>query len=435
MKYDLIKLGRISAVLFLTLAVAGCGGGLSSSSLVPGGGSDGENVGNGSNGGGGPGGMGGGPGGMGGGPGGMAGGGGPGGMGGGGEPGGGGPGGMGGHSSASDAQADAADSGVDAAQGAASNDPAFGSVTQSSNQDANGVTSDHASATFTDDGGPKLVVTVTRADGSMLSLDSATDVFENEPFEEALDSPENGTSYAVGPLYRHTETEFTVAVVSVDWDSSDATDYLAGGYWLNATLDSASDEVVSAEIGAFVDGPEIRGTPDLPVTGTATYNGIGLAGGVYAAEYGADLADADIPEGSDEIGAFVGDIELTADFGARNISGAVDNISLSFVTVAPSGEVLEEVDEEAVDYVLQLGMAPFGSGGTFTGTDVELTHPGLAFDTDGSWGGKFSTEDDSDGNPRLVAGTLGGNATSSGGTSAVFVGAFIGTTSVRYHDQ
>ena len=40
----------------------------------------------------------------------------------------------------------------------------------------------------------------------------------------------------------------------------------------------------------------------------------------------------------------------------------------------------------------------------------------------------FSTVDDSAGNPRVVAGTLGGTGTTPGGSTASFVGAFFGAT-------
>ena len=46
--------------------------------------------------------------------------------------------------------------------------------------------------------------------------------------------------------------------------------------------------------------------------------------------------------------------------------------------------------------------------------------------TTGSWGGKFSNVQDAAGDPRLVAGTYGGRAVTSGGTESVFVGAYYG---------
>ena len=266
-----------------------------------------------------------------------------------------------------------------------------------------------------------------------LRLDSATDdVFEDSPFEEADGSPSHGVSFATGILYRETSTEFTVAGISVDWDSNDATDFLAGGYWLHATWDTNAAMVDTVEIGAFVDGPEISGTPDLPVTGTATYEG--FAEGLYTARIGTDSVFA---EGSHQLGGFVGDIELTADFDALSVSGTVDDIYLYFYNVPPDYNGTDELDvhsEEPSSFVLELGAAPFDSDGNFAGTDVNVRYPEVDFTTSGSWGGRFSTEDDSDGNPRLVAGTLGGSAATTGGTTTTFVGRFSGTTTPNYHE-
>jgi len=332
-----------------------------------------------------------------------------------------------------DAVADAAAYSGDPAADAANSTASWTSVTQSSNADSAGVTSDRANATFTNQGGPRLVVEVTREGKDALRLDSATDFFEGSPFAESAGSPVHGVSFATGVLYRETNTEFTVAGVSVDWDSTDATDFLAGGYWLHATYDTEADRVDSVEIGAFSDGPEISATPDLPVTGTATYRG--LADGLYTARVGTDSDE--FAEGSHQLGTFVGDIGLAADFGARSISGRVDNISVYFFSVPPdyNGEdELEAYSEEPSSYVLDLGMASFDSDGNFVGTGVSLTHPGVDFTTTGSWGGRFSTEDDGDGNPRLVAGTLGGSAATPGETTTSFVGKFLGTTTSNYHE-
>ena len=77
---------------------------------------------------------------------------------------------------------------------------------------------------------------------------------------------------------------------------------------------------------------------------------------------------------------------------------------------------------------MELGAAPFGPDGTFAGSDVTITHPSFTAQTDGSWGGRFSTTDDSAGNPRVVAGTFGGAANTSGESEFTFVGAFFGAT-------
>ena len=312
-----------------------------------------------------------------------------------------------------------------AAADAATAEPAFGSVTQSTNTDINGVTTDSASATFEVDpqGVPRLVVTITRTGQSDIRIETAGDDGDDNALD-SYQSPIVGRTNAFAVPFYLSNTSLTLGSVDVGWSSNDATDYVAMGTWLNATGDFANGVVDSASIGAFVDGPEIRRTPTLPVTGTATYNG--PAEGMYAAEYGTDYR---VPEGSVEFGFFAGDTTLTADFGANTISGVVDSVSLVGATVTPSGD--SEVFDAPTAYELHLGEASLNSNsnGTFTGDNVTLYHPGVDFDSNaGSWGGKFSYKNDSEGNPRLVAGTAGGSATTSGGTTSSFVGAFVGTT-------
>ena len=315
------------------------------------------------------------------------------------------------------AQKAIAKEGFQAAQQAAQNTPRFGSVTQSTNRDGAGVTTDQASTRFSP--GPRLVVDIARRNGGTLSLDTDQHTVAYDLDTSAV----TGREFAQAVVLKHSASELTLGLVATDWSSDDSTDYLAGGYWVHATGDIYAGNVTHAEMGAFVDGPELRGTPDMPTLGTATYNGI--TAGLYAARYGTDTA---VPQGTHEIGEFSGNLALTADFAAGNISGAVNNVSLSYVTETPSGDIYTGLNEASY-YRLNLGTTPFDSNGTFTGTDVTLTHPLLSIRSEGSWGGQFSTRDDSAGNPRLVAGTLGGTGTTPGGSTASFVGAFYGATS------
>ena len=161
----------------------------------------------------------------------------------------------------------------------------------------------------------------------------------------------------------------------------------------------------------------------LPVTGTATYDG--FAAGMYFSEAG---TDTDYPQGTFELGEFLGDMELSADFVDATISGTVDNITLlNYTGVQPDGtEYYGFV--EPTDFELHLGETSFDSSGTFTGSDVTLTHPVSDFQpATGAWGGKFSTLDvDNTGIPDVVGGTAGGTASTSGGTSVTFVGGYFG---------
>ena len=316
----------------------------------------------------------------------------------------------------SQARSLASQEGLRAAQRAAESVPRFGSVTQSTNRDGSGTTTDRAHTTFSS--GPRLVVDITRQGENPLSLD--TDLYTVD--YDVDTSQVTGREFAQAVVLKHSSSALTLGLVATDWDSTDTTDYLAGGYWLHVTGDNIYEgDVTGAEMGAFVDGPEIRGTPNLPLSGTATYNG--LAAGLYASRYGTDAA---VPQGTHELGEFSGDLSLIADFGTQNIAGTVDNINLAYVSVTPDGAA--EVGEGSTAYRLNLGAASFGSTETFTGSDITLTHPQLSIRSSGSWGGRFSTTDDSAGNPRLVAGTLGGTGTTPGGSTASFVGAFYGAT-------
>ena len=317
--------------------------------------------------------------------------------------------------------------GLASARNAATASPTFGSVTQSSNQDEFDVSTDTASTTFSA-GPPRLTVAIARQDGGTLVLDTAEHTETSENLDGATEfAPDRSSAWAT--LIDINASELSAARVQIFWSPSDYSDYLAGGYWFRATgfgedaeiYDVFTGDAGAAEIGAFVDGTELRGTPELPITGTAAYDG--FAGGLYAAQAG---LDAEIEAGTIEVGEFEGDITLTANFDTQDISGTVDNIYLDYTQFTPGGESAS--GESLTDYELELGAAPFGSDGTFTGSDVTLINPSLTTNTNGSWGGRFSTVDDSAGNPRVVAGTFGGAAHTSGETNVTFVGAFYGAT-------
>ncbi|MDE0331426.1 MAG: hypothetical protein OXL41_06105, partial [Nitrospinae bacterium] len=196
-------------------------------------------------------------------------------------------------------------------------------------------------------------------------------------------------------------------------------DWMTGGYWM---LVDENAEVT--DVGAYVDGPELAGAPTLPSLGTATYQGFATGG--YAAVYGADFPN--VTAGSHEVGEYEGQLELTADFGARRISGRVHSISLSGIHTPPGGSS-RPITDVAAPYVFSLGETRFDTSGFTGNTTVTSTDPGISVESStGSWGGKFSVVSDGDGNPRLVAGTHGEEFTTTGGTEAGFIGAFVGVT-------
>ena len=294
--------------------------------------------------------------------------------------------------------------GVNAASQAASALPAFGSVTQSATQDGvTGISTDRASTSFDAD---SFTLTINRQGDTPLVLSTVDDEHIVYPAEV---SPLNGHDTLQGGfILDYSMRESTVAYAVVSWDSTDSTDYLSGGYWLHVSGDIAGSDAMIDGAGAFADGPEISSPASMPITGSASY--AGEAQGLYAATYGADEPSR---QGDSEIGLFNGDLALTADFSARTISGCVGCNGGAYV------------DGYASDYLIRLGATPFESNGEFRGTSVALESPSANIaSTSGAWGGKFSNVANTAGDPRLVAGTLGGEATTAGGSEVVFVGAY-----------
>ena len=196
-------------------------------------------------------------------------------------------------------------------------------------------------------------------------------------------------------------------------------DWLTGGYWMQV---NSEKEIVGA--GAFVDGPELAGSPALPTLGTATYKGIATGG--YATEYG--TRQSNVGPGTHDVGAYRGDVLLTANFGARRIHGRVTEVLVSGFRTSPRG-VERRFTEEAAPYEFVLNSASFGEE-EFTGeVTVTSTDQTVEISTsDGSWGGKFSVVPDGEGYPRVVAGTHGATLSTTEGTQASFIGAFVGST-------
>ena len=303
---------------------------------------------------------------------------------------------------------------------AATSLPNFGSVTQSSNRGVSGITTDAASASFD---GNNLQVTVRRQDGSSLAFNSATDTVEDLTTDGQ--SPLFDHTARDWYLLNYTNTTVSVAYAAVSWDRTDPTDYLAGGYWMHLQGDFSAPRITGAEIGAFVDGPDLSGTPTMPVLGTASYQG--GAQGLYAYEYGS--GHVGVPRGSTEIGEYQGIAELTADFGANTISGCVGcSGGIRVVGTGATPDGYSEDFDTTVAARVRLGAATFGSSGTFTSRDIGVERAGRTVtSTNGSWGGRFSSIQDNAGDPRLVAGTTGAEWSESDGSRGVFIGAYFAT--------
>ncbi len=307
----------------------------------------------------------------------------------------------------------------EAAGEAANAIPRFGSVTQSSNS-LSGVTTDTASASLD---GSRLTLTVERANGSRLTLDSAGEASDSQDF----DFPVAGRSGRVHALLHFGElslsrTAISVAAVYTSWDDDDPTDYLAGGYWMHVEGDLLDPGDIAVEIGAFMDGPELSDTT-LPVLGAASYRG--PATGIYAYRYGSGHASR--ARGSAAVGEFFGIAALDADFAGGTVSGSIEEMIVSGLGTTPDGEEFEIAGENP-ELRVDLGSADFGANGTFTGADVTVasTDPNRTIDSSvGAWGGRFSNRPEA-GEPRLAGGTVGAEWEEGNGGRGVLLGAFMG---------
>ena len=313
-----------------------------------------------------------------------------------------------------------------AASQAANSLPAFGSVTQSASRSgASGVSLDRASTTFD---GDNFTITVDRQGGNNLELSTVDDIiYLNDPGPSPLSSH---TTLNDGYVLDYKTSETTIAYSAVSWDDTDPTNYLAGGYWLHGTGDLLSSNLAFDEAGAYVDGPEIdtASPPAMPVQGTASYSG--SAQGLYATEYGTDTQAV---QGSTVIGEYFATIGLTADFAAQTIEGCIGCVGdIEYAGLFTDGATGASYlfNDSSTDTRVRLGTTTVSSNGNFSSTAVAIESDDPDFvitNTSGAWGGRFSNILDASGDPRLVAGTTGGEANTAGGSRSVFVGAYFAT--------
>ena len=293
-------------------------------------------------------------------------------------------------------------------------EPTFGSVVQSFGAGVSPVTG--ADTTFT---GDRFTLRLNRQNGSSTVLDSNQDEVAIVTEYTPATNPVSNRPAVDGYISRVTTNGGVAVGVGVEWSNTDVTDYIAGGYWLYADLGAGA-----VELGAFIDGPAFDDVAlTLPATGTATYQG--RAAGLYVGLTG---TDAVAPVGTFEQGEYGGSVRLTADFGANQISGRIDNIGVENVNVIYPNGVTNFVPYTETDYALTMNPVSISPNGQFGGRGLSLTHPDAFFTTSGSWGGRFSNVQDSRGNPRAVAGTHAGYGVSTGGSEAIFTGAFYAAT-------
>ena len=302
----------------------------------------------------------------------------------------------------------------DAYRAAATATPNFGSVTQSSNVSGSNVTLDTATAAFD---GQDVAVIVRQGDSINIGLSTETDFVLGDSGTQS--SPiRAGYSHRQRTVGNIVGDDLTLAVVGTDWKTDNYGDYAAFGYWLK--IEDFESTSPTAQIGAFVDGPEFRGNPIVPLSGTATYRG--RSQGAYLSVAG---TNQEIPAGSVEGGDFFGDATLRADFDTSMIGGTIDNVEGYSSAVDPQGQLLYLNYYGTSDFVLTLGNTPIGNG-QFTGATSIYSPSERVTSQDGKWGGQLSNQPVSttDSDPRAVGGTFGGGFTLEDNTEAVYIGVF-----------
>ena len=303
--------------------------------------------------------------------------------------------------------------------------------------------------------GTNVELTVDRQTGGDFTLGSAANSVTETLVRFPLPpSPIPGHTLRDWTLFDYSQTGTSAAHVTISWNDNDATDYLVGGYWMHLSGDLNEESIASADIGAFVDGPEFSGTPTLPALGEAAYRG--HASGLYTFYYGPGWQHIPVPEGIElpadgtwEAGVYTGIVQLTANFETNTVSGCIgcmlpgeDPLT---ILLEVTGDTIDSDGNRGVlasQYIntpgrnfarIRFADTPIDSNtGTFSGTDVTLEidyFPSQTGSTSGgTWGGTFSNISNEAGAPRLVGGTTGAEWNNPAGGRAVFIGSFFATT-------
>lgn len=302
--------------------------------------------------------------------------------------------------------------------------PIFGSVTQSSNIDPSGVTTDQASGQFD---GQVVEITVQQVDNSSFSFGNDSPAYFERNYPQAEIDTWAPSDYDSGNLSWHArigdgDSTYHADYIGVVWNSGDTNEFLTWGYWLRSD-DNPFEEGVAFEAGSFVDGPEIdeANPPTLPSSGTASYSG--SATGIYHHQYGPGYGEF---AGAIEIGQYVQPLSLEVDFSQAAISvcGACTGPNLVTGDLRASDGTYYSFSDVETAYRYE-ATATFNSDGTFRSQQVTLTNPDNPVTSfEGSIGGIFSNIPDANGDPRMVVGTSGGTYTNGDGSEGSYVGSF-----------
>ena len=274
--------------------------------------------------------------------------------------------------------------------------------------------------------GESLRFFVTLPDGNVASVNTTDDVIGVQPGM----TPVPGHQAQAWTFLKITDDATSVAHALVSWDPDDPADYLMAGWWAEFPDQKPPLSLREAEQFAIIDGPALDHgvASQLPLDGTATY--AGPAGGLYAYEAGSDWGEN---EGEFVLEEYQGTITLTADFQDGTLKGCIGCVG-DLVTQRAHfgvflGQEVSDVQGIAKDYELHLATAIIREDGMFDRDRVTLKHPERTVTlSEGYWGGSFSSRQDTDGNPRLVAGFSNVYFEESDGSAGVLTGSFVGVS-------
>ena len=270
-----------------------------------------------------------------------------------------------------------------------------------------------------------LEIALPRPDGTRERFNT----FRDEMFTWSWVPPLRGFAGRRWSLLKTTPEQSSMVYALVSWNNDDPTDYLAAGWWLrfpNSPEPRRRLSLMDAEGSMFLDGPEldISSPPQIPDAGEATY--VGGAGGLFQYRYGSDWTGV---EETDELEEFVGTMTITADFSEhtlRGCIGCVGDIDLDrehlYVVV---GYRRGKPAVEPRDYEVHFDVTELTPRGTFVHDVVRVTHPERTVtESSGYWDGRLSNLPDSEGYPRLVAGSADVEFVEADGSEGRFQGLY-----------
>ena len=289
-----------------------------------------------------------------------------------------------------------------------------------------------------------------RITGSDITFKSPSEIC-SQPKSSATQSVDDGLErrpLPISPLRRHVLREWSLfeysasntlaARVVLNQHRELPENYLAAGHWMCLEGDLATRSIANAEVGAFVDAPELAGTPQLPAEGTVLYTG--YATGMYSYVFGSlweELIGPPLFEGVKEVGDMSGPISFQVDF----TNGTVEACLGCVENVEHTGTQLDLAGNQAPFYndlsIFSTAFSPIQlqQDGTFQGTNSRYPIADVpplninVVENDSIWGGKFSSLPAADGTgaPRLVAGTFRSSSVLQDGTRGIFFGNFFAT--------